>query len=120
MSKTNNKTSAIDRLNEERIYELVVNEIKNNIRKDGLWAKAIAKSSGDIKVAQSTYIKLRVQQIKDEEEVLHDIAEQKLREDKREKLKEKIYKTKGFIGDFISWFLIISLLIIITLLSTNS
>ena len=119
MSKTNNKTTAIDRLNEERIYELVANEIKNNIRKDGLWAKAIAKSSGDIKIAQSTYIKLRVQQIKDEEEILHDIAEQKAKEDKRDKLREKISETKSFIGNFINWFLIIVMVIIIILLNTN-
>ena len=120
MSKIDNKTTAIDRLNEERIYELVANEIKNNIRKDGLWAKAIAKSSGDIKIAQSTYIKLRVQQIKDEEDILDDIAEQKIREGKREKLKVKINNTKSFIVDSINWFLIIAVLIIIIMLNTHN
>ena len=32
---------------EERLYEVVVKELENGIRRDGLWAKALVESKGN-------------------------------------------------------------------------
>ena len=61
-----NTLSAIDRLAEEKIYEQVSQEIKLGKRSEGVWTKAMAKSEGDINKAESLYLELRVQSIKDE------------------------------------------------------
>ena len=61
--KTN---QAISRLTEEKIYEQVADEIQNGIRRNGLWAKAIAEAELNDEKAKAIYIKLRVQSIIDE------------------------------------------------------
>jgi hypothetical protein len=65
--------SAADRLLEEQIYEAVALEISKGKVKPGLWAKALSQTNGNEKLTQSVYIKLRVQNIKDEDEVQNDI-----------------------------------------------
>ena len=61
--------SAVDRLNEERIYEIVINEIKSGKRREGIWGQALEKANGDLKKTEANYIKLRVQSLKDEFEI---------------------------------------------------
>ena len=61
--KTN---QAISRLTEEKIYEQVAEEIQNGIRRNGLWAKAIAEAELNDEKAKAIYIKLRVQSVIDE------------------------------------------------------
>ena len=61
--------SAVDRLNEERIYEIVINEIKSGKRREGIWGQALEKANGDLKKTEANYIKLRVQSLKDELEI---------------------------------------------------
>lgn len=63
------KTSAERRLLEERLYAEVVQELSQGIRRDGLWAKAIANSNGSDGLAKSLYIRYRVQSILDEMEI---------------------------------------------------
>lgn len=58
--------AAKSRLTEEMIYEQVSEELKNGIRREGLWTKAVAESNGNDDVAKSIYIKLRFQSIVDE------------------------------------------------------
>jgi hypothetical protein len=61
------KTStAIDRLLEEKLYEQVAQELKAGKKREGIWVKAMAKSDGDLNKAESLYIELRVQAIRDE------------------------------------------------------
>ncbi|OLF77137.1 hypothetical protein AWH61_09475 [Alteromonas sp. W12] len=68
--------AAINRLIEERLYEIVVGEIaKGNIRQ-GLWAKAFSLSSGDEQAAKSKYIELRVDSLKDESTLIHALIEE--------------------------------------------
>jgi len=68
------KTStAIDRLSEERLYEQVAQELKAGKRSEGVWIKAMAKSGGDLNKAESMYIELRVQSLKDELAVASEI-----------------------------------------------
>ena len=61
--------SAVDRLNEEGIYEIVINEIKSGKRREGIWGQALEKANGDLKKTEANYIKLRVQSLKDEFEI---------------------------------------------------
>lgn len=57
------------RLHEEYIYEAVAIEIDKGVRRQGLWAKAFAKSKGDENITKAHYIELRVQAMRDEMEV---------------------------------------------------
>jgi hypothetical protein len=58
--------SAVTRLFEEKLYELTLSEIESGNVRQGLWARALAESRGNHSEAQSTYLKLRVQSLKDE------------------------------------------------------
>ena len=49
--------------------------IQEGIKRDGLWAKALANSEGDEKKTKALYIQYRVQAIKDEVEVSAIIEE---------------------------------------------
>jgi hypothetical protein len=60
-----NKYEAMNRMLEEKLYEEVVNEIKSGYKREGLWAKAIAISSGDEAQAKALYIQYRVQSMID-------------------------------------------------------
>ena len=79
--------SAKLRLLEEKLYEDVVQELNQNIRRDGLWAKALASSDGSEEKAKSIYIKLRVQSMKDEAEVIDE-----LRREEQKKESERVYE----------------------------
>ena len=91
--------SAVDRLNEERIYEIVINEIKSGKRRKGIWGQALEKANGDLKKTEANYIKLRVQSLKDEFEIQKNIERDKqLKKDEIAKLKRStknsVTKTK--------------------------
>ena len=68
------RESAVDRLLEEQLYAQVVSDLRNGVRRDGLWAKALVSANGDEARARPIYIKLCVQAIRDEAEVLHTIS----------------------------------------------
>ena len=96
--------SAVDRLNEERIYEIVINEIKSGKRREGIWGQALEKANGDLKKTEANYIKLRVQSLKDEleiqkqEETDRQIIEEGFQNLAKEEQEEKIKieKDKSF------------------------
>ena len=69
MFKFLKRNAALNRLNEEQFYSIAINEIKNGQVRDGLMGKAYASANGDEKKAEANYIKLRVQQLIDEEEL---------------------------------------------------
>jgi hypothetical protein len=52
---------------EETVYAQVAEELDRNDVRPGLWAKALAKSVGDVQVAKAIYIELRAQAILDEQ-----------------------------------------------------
>lgn len=58
------------RLTEEALYSEVLREMESGVRRDGLWAKALAESAMDTNKAHAQYIKYRVQSLKDEAEIL--------------------------------------------------
>jgi len=70
MSKKIRVSKAAKRLREEAIYKYVLDEISTGVRRDGLWAKAMADANGNEGVAKSNYIKLRVQSILDDATIL--------------------------------------------------
>ncbi|MSQ57951.1 MAG: hypothetical protein EXR35_10810 [Limnohabitans sp.] len=51
---------------DELVHALVLREMKDGIRRDGLWAQAMSKSEMDSNKATARYIELRVQSMKDE------------------------------------------------------
>lgn len=71
------KTQAIKDL-EEKIYGKVAVEIRSGEIEQGVWARALAESKGDQKVAESKYIQLRVNKLKEKSIAAHD---EKVREE---------------------------------------
>ncbi len=60
------KIAISNRVNDEFLYEYVLNEIETDTVAKGLWAKAIAHSEGNEKKVKPLYMQYRVQDIKDE------------------------------------------------------
>ena len=80
-------------LDEDVIYEQIMTEIEEDKKIKSTWAKALSKSDGDYKKAESLYINLRVQVIKDEKSsddsnTKHEIV-LNIHEREKEKQKEK-------------------------------
>ena len=69
------RNSAIDRLTEERLYEAVAYEMDAGIIRKGLMTRAISETEGNEERANAKYIKLRVQSIIDENEVVNFLRE---------------------------------------------
>ena len=65
--------NALTRLQEEQLYEYILNEMEANIIRKGLMAKAIAQSNGDEGKSKAVYIKLRLQSLIDENTVMEAI-----------------------------------------------
>jgi hypothetical protein len=65
--------SAKSRLVEERLYEMVMDELDTGNIRRGIWAKAVAKSNGNDNQARSKYLELRVESLKDEAHVIESI-----------------------------------------------
>ena len=89
---------------EEIIYAEVLAEIKAGIRRDGLWAKALSESNGDINKTKALYIKYRAKSLGDEivkynKEQSHSEEEEKLKEEKlkeeKEEKEEKLFQEKN-------------------------
>lgn len=83
MFKKFKQKSAVNRIVEEQLYDIVAKEIKNGNIREGLWAKALAKSEGDQERANSLYIEYRVQSLKDELELIEFIKKEKNEENKK-------------------------------------
>lgn len=71
-------------INEDEIYEQIMIEIEEDKKIKSTWAKALAQSDGDDKKANSLYINLRVEKIK---EVYQDQVEIQRSQEKKGKLK---------------------------------
>ena len=64
--KNKSHGAAIDRLMDESFYAEALREIESGIRRDGIWAQALAENNMDQAKAAAHYIKLRVQSMRDE------------------------------------------------------
>jgi hypothetical protein len=54
-------------MNEETLYSKVVGELRDQGPRQGLWAKAFAEAGGNELSARAAYLRLRVQQLAEEE-----------------------------------------------------
>ena len=51
---------------EELLYAMVMHEMQQGIRRDGLWAQALVEADGDPQKAQAAYIRLRLLTLRQE------------------------------------------------------
>lgn len=61
--------------NDEDLWSTVSDELKNGQRVDSLWTRAFAESDGDSNKANARYIKMRVEQLRDEFNTRNESAE---------------------------------------------
>ncbi len=71
------------RLNEEKLYAYVLDEMDQGIKRNGLWAKAISDARGIDGKAEALYIKYRVQSLYDEGNIL-DLVLDEVRKTEKE------------------------------------
>jgi len=60
------------RVDEEMLYAEALREMEDGLRRDGLWAKALVECNMRQSDAQASYLKLRVQSLRDEIEIVLD------------------------------------------------
>lgn len=53
-------------MEDEAEYASVVEELRNQKRREGVWARAIVEADGDLSKAQARYIRYRVEMLKEE------------------------------------------------------
>jgi ankyrin repeat protein len=90
-------TAIKSRIEDESLYERVLQELEFGIRRDGLWAQAVEKSQGDNNKITSIYIRLRVQSLRDELELR--AADTRLSESPRRSLPESRTRLAHDLGD---------------------
>ena len=66
---------ALKRLEEEKLFLQVHDELENGTINKGLWMKALANSGGDESLAKTKYIKFRMQSFKDEIAISDELEE---------------------------------------------
>jgi hypothetical protein len=66
---------ALKRLEEEKLFLQVHDELENGTINKGLWMKALANSGGDESLAKIKYIKFRIQSFKDEIAISDELEE---------------------------------------------
>ena len=67
---------AASKLAEEQLYAQAAEEVASGQIRQGLWAKALAESDGDETAAKGRYLKLRVEIMRAEAEVLDYVAKE--------------------------------------------
>jgi lipid II:glycine glycyltransferase (peptidoglycan interpeptide bridge formation enzyme) len=79
------------RIEEEWLYQTALKEIESGQRRPGLWAKALAETSGDESAAKAAYLKLLVQRFKDEAHIEKRNRQKELRDlaQEQERLRRK-------------------------------
>ena len=84
-----NPKDSMERLTEEARFEVVCKELDKGIKKPGLWLKAKTEAMGNIDMAEDIYAGLRVQSLKDEEDMLRAGSEAKIARKERVRLAEE-------------------------------
>ena len=84
------KDNPLSRKGEEALYHQALNELESGSINKGVFAKALADSSGDEGKAHSLYLKYRTQSILDDK-VLHSIR----KEEEVQKRKERNERLRG-------------------------
>ena len=63
--------AVVGRQAENELFKIVAGELRAHIRDEGLWLQAISEADGNEAATEAKYIKLRIQQLKDEAELEH-------------------------------------------------
>jgi hypothetical protein len=84
-----NPNDSMERLTEEARFEVVCKELDQGIKKPGLWLKAKTEAKGNIDMAEAIYAGLRVQSLKDEEDMLRAGSEAKIARKEKARLVEE-------------------------------
>lgn len=90
-SSTKQSEDFYNNINEDEMYEKVMIEIEEDKKVKSTWAKSLAQSEGDKDKAESIYINLRVEQIKNENN-----------QDKLNEKKGEIYDIETKLNDFLA------------------
>jgi hypothetical protein len=80
---------SMERLTEEARFEVVCKELDEGIKRPGLWLKAKTEARGNMNAAEAIYAGLRVQSLKDEEEMLRAGSEAKIARKEKARLAEE-------------------------------
>jgi len=67
---------AISRLVEDKLYEMALVEVENNILVKGAWARALSQSDGIDAKAKSIYLQYRVEAMKNEAQIMESVLEE--------------------------------------------
>ena len=78
--RRNDKNAVMDRMLETKLFEYVMDEISDGKKNNGIQGQALVETEGDEKKAEATYIKLRVQSLKDEIRLDTIVNNERLRE----------------------------------------
>lgn len=91
-----NVEKAKERKLEEYFFNIVAQELKNGIKHDATWAKAIAFAQGNSEKAESSYIKYRIESLQDDM-ILNQEAEEndKIQKELERKAYKQTLKKKG-------------------------
>ena len=93
----------LNKKNEQRFYELAIEEIMTGTKRTGLWAMALSKSDGSLEKANALYIGLLAEEIKSDlylEEIENEqlqkqlLLTEKVKKLEREKLDQKLLVRK--------------------------
>ena len=76
---------AMDRLVEEKLYEMIAEELSRDEKRVGLWTKALGNAEGDEGKVEGLYIEYRLQSMKDEATVLEAVI-RAVEEEKKKKM----------------------------------
>jgi DNA recombination-dependent growth factor C len=76
------------RIIEERIYEMVAEELQCGEKRIGLWTKALGQAEGDHAKAEGIYINLRAESMIDEAKVVDEVLSSEVR--KKETTKKEL------------------------------
>ena len=88
-NKINNKLKGKKgRKREEILYEMVTAELEKGYKNKGLFSKALADCGGEEHKVESTYIKYRVQSLKDEIETKEENEQLKIKIENERRLKK--------------------------------
>lgn len=82
-------------LADEKIFEIVANEISSGDIRQGLWAKAWSLCNGDDTKAKSKYIQFRAEQLRLEFGAAKEIMDSSLRQMKKEQTDETTKPTEA-------------------------
>ncbi|MDY0136584.1 MAG: hypothetical protein RBS36_05375 [Thiomicrospira sp.] len=83
---------AVNRIEDEAFYELVLYEAENGPRRNGLWAKAIIEA-GSHEKAEAVYLKLLAQAMKDEAYLSKRVAELSTHNTSSNQISKKVLNT---------------------------